>query len=202
MPNTNAIVRAELEPVSRGAMSRTRVLLPPEIAATILAISTVLLGAVLGVPTFGIFLGWAAAGLASSGRATRMFNLGTCLVIGALFGAGTLAAQAALAQVVGADVPLWVSTVIVLAVANPLMILVGRAPGLSSVPGMFIGFSTVLAVHLVGAAPISGNVLGALLLGASTNLVGLAFHWLNGRMTGRPRVARQSPQPADPTLMK
>ncbi|MDQ2660309.1 MAG: DUF1097 family protein [Actinomycetota bacterium] len=176
--------------------------LPPEIAATILAISTVLLGAALGVPTFGIFLGWAAAALASGGRATRMSILGRCLVIGALFGAGTLAAQAALAQALGADVPLWVCTVIVLAIANPLMILLGRVPSFGSVPGMFIGFSTVLAVYLVDAAPISGNVLGALLVAASTNLTGLGFNWLNGRMTGRPRVAQPGPEPADPTLMK
>lgn len=202
MLNTSETVRAELEPVATAETSRARVVLPPEVAATILAISTVLLGAVVGVPTFGIFLGWAAAALASSGLATRMSVLGRCLVIGALFGAGTLAAQSVVGQLLGAEVPLWVSTVIVLAVANPLMILLGRTPAFGSVPGMFIGFSTVLAVHLVSAAPIAGNVLGALLVGAATNLTGLGFHWLNGRMTGRPRVAHRGPKPADPTLMK
>ena len=209
MLNTTASVRVELESVAvderdRPAVDepRPRVVLPPEIAATILAVSSVLLGALLDVPTFGIFLGWAAAALATTSRATRMSTLATCLMVGALFGTGTIAGASALGAILGTAVPLWVSTILVLAVANPLMILLGRSTAFNAVPGMFIGFSTVLAVHLIEAAPISGNVLGALLVGAATNLIGLGFHWLNGRMTGRPQAAKPGSMPADHTLMK
>ncbi len=209
MLNTTANERVELDPVAiqgserpPGIGRRPPRKVPPEIAATILAISTVLLGALIDVPTFGIFLGWAAAALAATHRAARMSTLATCLVVGAVFGTGTLAAASGLEVILGPAMPPWVSTILVLAMANPLMILLGRATAFSAVPGMFIGFSTVLAVHLIGAAPISGNVFAALLVGAATNLIGLGFNWLNGRMTGRLRATNPGSVPADHTLIK
>ncbi|MET0853981.1 MAG: DUF1097 domain-containing protein [Microterricola sp.] len=188
--STDLNVRRRQAPAAEGRASRFRLALPPEIAATLLAVSTVLLGAMLGLPTYGIFLGWAAAGLAGTGRPARLPVLARCLAIGAVFGAGTLAATTALGTVLGPDVPQWVSAVAVLAIANPLMIMVGRAPALSSVPGMFIGFSTLFAVHLGNTAAISGDIVAALLVTVSMNLTGLAFYMLYNRLTGRPRAER------------
>ena len=169
---------------------RPRRALPPEVAATVLALSTVVLGAVFGVPTFGIFLGWAAAALASSGAAVRMPLLGRCLAMGALFGAGTILVQSALGQILGTAVPQWLCALAALAIANPLLILLGRTAAFSAVPGMFIGFSTVFAVSLSGGTPISGSILGALVVSVLTNLTGVAFHWLYGRMATRRSVKR------------
>jgi hypothetical protein len=183
-------VRRERLPVVSEQAARFRMALPPEIAATVLAHSTVVLGALLGLPTFGIFLGWAAAGLSGAGRA-RLSILGSCLAIGAVFGAGTLAAQSALGDVLGPEVPQWICALAVLAIANPLLILLGRLPRLGSVPGMFIGFSTLFAVFLSGSAPVSGNIVMALLVTVSMNLTGLGFYWLYNRMTAGPRVARR-----------
>ncbi|RZU66860.1 uncharacterized protein DUF1097 [Microterricola gilva] len=183
-------VRERQAPIEAGRAGRFRLALPPEIAATLLAVSTVALGALLGLPTYGIFLGWAAAGLAGTGRPARLPVLARCLAVGAVFGAGTLAATSALESVLGPDVPQWVCAAVVLAVANPLMIMVGRAPALSSVPGMFIGFSTLFAVFFSNTAAVSGNIVAALLVTVSMNLTGLAFYLIYNRLTGRPRAER------------
>lgn len=188
--STDVNVRRERPPAVSEQAGRFRMSLPPEIAATVLALSTVVLGAVLGLPTFGIFLGWAAAGLSGTGKAARLSTLGSCLVVGAAFGAGTLAAQSALGTILGPDVPQWICAVAALAIANPLLILLGRLPRFSSVPGMFIGFSTLFAVFLSASAPVSGNIIMALLVTVAMNLTGLGFYRLYNRMTARPCEAR------------
>lgn len=164
----------------------TRGVLPAEAAATVLAISAVMLGVLLDLPIYGIFLGWAAAGLAGTGG-LRMPVLGRSLAVGAVFGAGVLSAQAALEQALGPVVPPWAYTVAALAVANPLMILLGRTSMFGSVPGMFIGFSTLFAVQLGSSAPITDNILGALAVSVFMNLTGLAVHWAFGHLTGSAR---------------
>lgn len=166
------------------AEGQSRRVLPPEAAATVLAISAVMLGVLLDLPIYGIFLGWAAAGLAGTGGALRMPVLGRSLAVGAVFGAGVLSAQAALEQVLGPVVPPWAYTVAALAIANPLMILLGRTSMFGSVPGMFIGFSTLFAVQLGSSAPITDSILGALAVSVFMNLTGLAVHWAFGRLTG------------------
>lgn len=193
--SNSTTVQPQYESVVDQRTSLPRLALPPEVAATLLALSTVALGAFLNLPTYGIFLGWAAAGLAAGNTGARIPVLGRCLVIGALFGAATLAGQLALEQLLGSAVPGWVCLVVVLAVANPLMIVLGRIPAFDSVPGMFIGFSTLLAVHLGGAAPISDSILGALVVSASMNLIGLGFYWLHNRLTGRRAVEPDSGAP-------
>lgn len=182
--NVNANVPTEHDPVTSTSNGPSRRVLPPEIAATVLAISAVLLGALLGLPIYGIFLGWAAAGLAASNKSMSMPILGSCLVIGAAFGAATLTAQFALEQNLGPSVPQWACTVTALAIANPMMILLGRTRAFSSVPAMFIGFSTLFAVHLGSTAPITDNIIGALLVSVFMNLTGLGVHWTFGRLTG------------------
>lgn len=173
--------------------------LPPEIAATILALSAVALGALFSVPAFGIFFGWAAASLTVGiPRAPRRV-LARCLVVGSLFGAGTLAAQAALTPMLGDDVPTWVLSLAVLAIANPLMIALGRIPAVGSVPGMFIGFSTILAVHLGGLAPVADSIVVSFLSSIATNLIGVTFVWIYARLTGArtaaaPRATEREPR--------
>jgi len=157
--------------------------LPPEIAATILALSAVLGAVAFQVPAFGIFFGWAAATLNSGIPRARRSTLAVCLVVGAAFGTGTLVAQAALLPLLGDTVPDWVGTVVALAIANPLMIALGRVPRFGSVPGMFIGFSTVLAIHLGGLAPVADSPVTSFLVAVATTLVGVSFLWVYGWMT-------------------
>lgn len=178
--NTNGQAEGEATVNSTG---RSRRVLPPEAAATVLAISAVMLGVLLELPIYGIFLGWAAAGLAGTSGTVSMPVLGRCLAVGAVFGAAVLSAQATLEQLLGPGVPLWVYTVAALAVANPLMVLLGRTPMFGSVPGMFIGFSTLFAVQLGSLTPMTNNILGALAVSMFTNLTGLAVHWAFGRLT-------------------
>lgn len=171
-------------PSSSAPRARTRRGLPPEIAATILALSAVVFGALTGMPAFGIFFGWAAASLTFGIPRARRMVLARCLLVGALFSAATLVAQDALTPVIEGRMPEWMLTVGVLAIANPLLIALGRIPALGSVPGMFIGFSTVLAVHLGGLAPVQNDIAMSLLTAIITTSIGVTFVWLYGQLTG------------------
>lgn len=170
---------------------RTSRALPPEVAATILAVSATILGALLNLPIYGIFLGWAAAGLAGSSRGVPTRTLARCLAVGALFGAGALTAQAALGAALGPAVPMWVAAAAALATLNPLLILLGRTSAFRSAPAMFVGFSTLFAVNLGSTTPVTDSITGALCVGVLTNLTGLGCHRAFGRMTGRRHVARR-----------
>lgn len=165
--------------------------LPPELAATLLALSALLLGVIFHVPAFGIFFGWAAASLSFGIPRARISVLMLCLSIGGTFGAATLAAQAALIPALGTSVPEWVSSLLTLAIANPLMIALGRHPRFSSVPGMFIGFSTLLAVHLGGFAPVPGSIPVSLLVVIATTLTGTTFVWAYRWLTAAPATDAQ-----------
>ncbi|WP_324650281.1 DUF1097 family protein [Georgenia sp. H159] len=169
--------------VTSSVSSRARRVLPPEIAATILAVCATILGAVSGLPVYGVFLGWAAAGLAGGSRAVRTPVLVSCLTTGAVLGTGALAAASALGQIVGPDVPQWLGTVAALIVINPLMILLGRTRALTSVPAMFIGFSTLFAVHLGGTASTWEGMIGVLVATVLTNSIGVGCHRIFGHLT-------------------
>jgi len=161
-----------------------RALLPPELAATVLAVSAVFLGGVLALPVYGVFLGWAAASFARHGR-IRSAVLMRCLCAGGAFGAATLAGAAGLSQLLGADVPAWSGAVLAIAIANPVLILLGRSSAFGAVPALFIGFSTVFAVHLGSTHALTDSIAGALLVAMVANFAGVGADWVGNRMSGR-----------------
>ncbi|MGF2949689.1 DUF1097 domain-containing protein [Microbacterium alcoholitolerans] len=167
------------EAVDSGARRRP---MPPELSATILAVAAVLVGGILGMPVYGVFLGWAAASLARRGGIPSRVVL-LCLAAGGVLGAATLAATAVVAPLLGPNAPEWLSAVLSLAVANPILILLGRLRAFAAVPAMFIGFSTLLAVHLGSTHELTDGLLGALLVASATNLAGVGVNWLGERMT-------------------
>jgi hypothetical protein len=158
--------------------------LPPEVSATVLAVSAVLLGGILTLPVYGVFLGWAAASFARHGR-IRPAVLMRCLCTGGAFGAATLAGAARLSQLLSAEVPAWSGAVIAFAIANPVLILLGRSRAFGGVPAMFIGFSTVFAVHLGSTHALTDGIVGALLVALVTNIAGVGADWVGHRTSGR-----------------
>jgi hypothetical protein len=151
-----------------------------------LAATTVPLGALANLPTWGIFLGWAAASLAMASGTRGIWALVRALPMGALCAALTLMVQSAVFAVAvqSVAVPQWIPALAVLVVINPFMILLGRTAWFSSVPGIFVGFSTVLAGHAGGFGPVPGSIGWAMATGAVMNLVGIAFFLAYGRLTG------------------
>ena len=150
--------------------------MPIEISATLLAASTIFIGgASLNLPTWGIFLGWAAVSLSGGPSRSSLFALGRTLPVGAVFALGTRWLQGFLAAAAGPAVPAWAPGLAAILVMNPVMLLLGRIRALSLVPGMFIGFSTVLATHFGNFGPAPGSIVAAFLCGLGMNLLGLGF---------------------------
>lgn len=151
---------------------------PIEATATLLTISTLLLGdPTLNLPTWGIFLGWAATSLCGRPTKATIGAIGPALLVGGFFALLTLLLREALLTHSALNVPAWGATLIALTVINPLMLLLGRLKALSLVPGMFIGFSTVLATYFGGFGPGPENVLSAFIYGTTMNVLGIGFSW-------------------------
>ncbi|WP_196810867.1 DUF1097 domain-containing protein [Arthrobacter sp. 35W] len=150
--------------------------MPIEVSATLLAAFTIFIGgASLNLPTWGIFLGWAAISLPGGPSHSSLSALGRTLPVGAVFALGTLWLQGFLASTAGPSIPAWAPGLAAILVMNPGMLLLGRIRALSLVPGMFVGFSTVLATHLGHFGPVPGSIVAAFLCGLGMNLLGLGF---------------------------
>lgn len=172
-----------------------------EVSATILAVSAVVVGGVTGLPSYGVFLGWAAASLAQR-AGIRSGVLVRCLIAGSALGTVCLLGSSALGVLLGPGVPAWVSAAVALVVVNPLLILLGRSVRFTAVPAMFIGFSSLLAIHFGSTLPLTGSILGALLVALATNLAGVGVNWLGTRMTPdtKPRAASRGAARPDSRL--
>lgn len=157
--------------------------LPMEVSATLLAASTVFVG-MAGLPTWGIFLGWAATSLCG-GPTRRVFSmLSRTLLIGAAFAVATAVLQQWLADAFGPHVPAWLSLLLAVLVMNPGMLLLGRIRAMSLIPGMFIGFSTVLATQAGSFGPFPGDIAWSAICGLAMNLLGLGVAWAATAMSG------------------
>lgn len=157
--------------------------LPMEFSATLLAASTVFAG-MAGLPTWGIFLGWAATSLCGGPTGPVFSMLSRTLLIGAAFAAATAVLQQWLADAFGPHVPAWFSLLLAILVMNPGMLLLGRIRAVSLIPGMFIGFSTVLATQAGSFGPLPGDIAWSAICGLAMNLLGLAVAWAATAMSG------------------
>lgn len=152
--------------------------LPMEATATLLALSTILISSpTLNLPTWGIFLGWAATSL--SGKPTRatMGAIARTLVLGACCALATLLIQDLLMEQTTMPMPEWAATATAILLINPLMIFMGRFKTFAVVPGMFVGFSTVLATHVGGFGFAPGNPGSSFTCAIVMNIVGIGFSW-------------------------
>jgi hypothetical protein len=156
-----------------------RIRIPLEGSATLLAASTIFIGgAPLNLPTWGIFLSWAATSLCGGPSRSSVVALGRTLLMGAVFALATIWLQGLLASIAGPLIPDWGPGLVAILVMNPGMLLLGRIRALSLIPGMFIGFSTVLATHLGHFGPVPGSIAAAFISGLGMNLLGLGFAWV------------------------
>lgn len=170
-----------------------------EATATLLALSTILISSpTLNLPTWGIFLGWAATSLC--GKATRaiMGAITRTLFLGACCALATLLIQDLLMEQTAMPMPEWAATAAAILLINPLMIFMGRFKTFAVVPGMFVGFSTVLATHMGGFGFAPGNPGSSFICATVMNVVGIGFSWA-GAYFSRPGVL-QAKNPNAPDL--
>lgn len=166
--------------------------LPMEVSATLLAASTVFIG-MAGLPAWGIFLGWAATSLCGGPTRRVLAVLWRTLLLGAVFAVATAFLQQWLAGVLGPQVPAWASLLLAILVMNPGMLLLGRIRWLSLIPGMFIGFSTVLATQAGPFGPVPGDIVWSAACGFAMNLLGLGVAWAATAMSGGRAAAEPAP---------
>ncbi|WP_051389309.1 DUF1097 domain-containing protein [Arthrobacter sp. 35W] len=171
--------------------------MPIEASATLLAASTIFIGgASLNLPTWGIFLGWAATMLAGGPSRSTIAALGRTLVVGGLFALATLWLEGMLGS--GLGLPVWAAALVSILVMNPGMLLLGRWAPLSLIPGMFIGFSTVLATHLGHFGPVPGSILSVFVCGLAMNLLGIGFAAVAMALSGGRRQRRSPTETQSP----
>lgn len=172
-----------------------RMRVPMEVPATVLAASTVFIGGpTANMPTWGIFLGWAATVLCGGPTYQNCKKLWLTMVTGSAFGLITVGLTEWLSPTaVSNGVPVEVLTAGIVLLVNPCLLLLGRTQTLSLVPGMFIGFSSMLASYYghFGYAP--GNLWAAALCGIAMNMLGPLFALVTNRLSTK----RHAPESTD-----
>lgn len=157
--------------------------LPVEVAASLLAITTVLIS--LGpphLPPWAIFIGW--AGTFAMGGPTRenMKRIWAVMPLGSVAAfLIVLGFQQAATLFTGAAYV--VAEMVILFVVNGAMISVARlSPVFAFVPGMFFGFATYFATFFGGFGPDSTSPVLALLAAVAMNALGPVYAWLNMKL--------------------
>lgn len=157
--------------------------LPTEVAASILAATTVLISLPpLNLPPWAIFIAW--AGTFAAGGPTRE-------VLKKIWPAMVLGSTAALLIVLLFDLAAkafsgWSFTIaqmVIIFVINGLMIATARVTSLFSfVPGMFFGFASFFATDFGGFGPVAHNAWWAWVAVVLMNALGPIFAWLNVKL--------------------
>jgi hypothetical protein len=179
-------------PEAAAPRSRNRVAV--EIAASVLAATTAFIGGnAANLPVWGIFVTWAgtfALGGPSRdvakrlwltmpiGSAAAMVIVASSSYLGPFFSAATAVQDLVLA--------------ICIFVFNGLMMSLGRVKLLSTVPGMFFGFSSYFATFFGGFGFAPHNLLAAWVSIVAMNALGPVFAFLNVRLTFPRRVASET----------
>lgn len=188
--------------VAAAPPTRTRVAV--EIAASVLAATTAFIGGnAANLPVWGIFVTWAgtfALGGPSRdvakrlwltmpiGSAAAMVICASSAYLGSFFSAATAVQDLVLA--------------ICIFVFNGLMMSLGRIKLLSTVPGMFFGFSSYFATYFGGFGFVPHNLLAAWVSVVAMNALGPVFAYLNVRLTFPRRLtssAAESVTAAEPS---
>ena len=174
---------ADEVPPTRQAGRTNWLNLPTEVAASLLAATTVLISLPpLHLPPWAIFIAW--AGTFAAGGPTRD-------VLKKIWPAMVLGSSVALLIVLTFDLASnffsgWSFTVaqmVIIFVLNGLMIATARlTPVFSFVPGMFFGFASFFATDFGGFGPVAHNHWWAWVACVSMNALGPIFAWLNVKL--------------------
>lgn len=157
--------------------------LPVEVAASLLAITTVLIAlGPLHLPPWAIFIGW--AGTFAMGGPTRenMRRIWAVMPLGS-FTAFLIVLGFHQAAQVFSGTAYVIAEMVILFVLNGAMISVSRlSPVFAFVPGMFFGFATYFATFFGGFGPDSTSPVLALLAAVAMNALGPVYAWLNMKL--------------------
>jgi len=157
--------------------------LPTEIAASLLAATTVLISLPpVNLPPWAIFIGWAGTFAAGGPKRDVFKKIWPAMVLGS-----TVALLIVLSfEQVSHYLSGWAFTVaqmVILFVLNGLMIATARVSStFSFVPGMFFGFASYFATVFGGFGPVAHNPWWAWVAVVPMNALGPIFAWLNVKL--------------------
>lgn len=126
---------------------------PPEIVASLLAVSTILMSLPpLGLPGWATFIGW--AGTFAIGDPTRdnMIKIWRTMPIGSVV-AYLIVLGFDQASYFVSGVSYVLAQMVILFVLNTVMLSIARFQPLSFAPGMFFGFASYFAMYYGGFGP-------------------------------------------------
>jgi hypothetical protein len=157
--------------------------LPGEIAASLLAITTVIISLPpANMPPWAIFVSWAGTFAAGGPKGAVLKKLWPVMPIGS---------TTALLIVLGFNeasrfLSGWafvVAQMVILGVLNSAQILLGRlVKPLGFVPGMFFGFASYFATYFGGFGPLAHNPFAAWAAVVPMNFLGPVYAWLNVKL--------------------
>lgn len=158
--------------------------LPTEVAASILAVTTVLIALPpANLPPWAIFIGWAGTFAAGGPTPAVLKKIWPVMVLGS---------TAALVIVLGFQAAShffsgWSFTIaqmIILFCINGLMISTSRlTKTLAFVPGMFFGFASFFATDFGGFGPVAHNPWWSWVAVVAMNALGPIYAWLNVKLS-------------------
>lgn len=169
--------------VDRAAKPASWLNLPVEIAASLLAVTTVLIAlGPLHLPPWAIFIGW--AGTFAMGGPTRenLHRIWAVMPLGSLTAFLIVLGFNQAAQIFTGSAYI-VAEMVILFCLNGAMISMARVSSLFAfIPGMFFGFATYFATFFGGFGPDSTSPAAALVAAVAMNALGPVYAWLNVKL--------------------
>ena len=176
-----------LEPPAQAALgaraSRFRVNLPLPVAASLLAVTTVLISLPpANFPPWAIFIGWAGTFAAGGPSLETIKKISPTMPVGSITACLIVLCFNAASHTFSG----WSFTaaqMVILFCLNSAQIVLGqKVKALAFVPGMFFGFASYFATYYGGFGPIAhhaGVALGAVVF---MNALGPLYAWLNVKL--------------------
>lgn len=157
--------------------------LPVEIAASLLAITTVLIAlGPLHLPPWAIFIGWAGTFAMGGPTPENLKKIWATMPLGSLT-AFLIVLAFNQASEIFTGTAYVVAEMVILFCLNGAMISMARVSSIFAfVPGMFFGFATYFATAFGGFGPDATSPLAALLPAIAMNALGPVFAWLNMKL--------------------
>lgn len=157
--------------------------LPTEVAASLLAVTTVLIALPpANLPPWAIFIGWAGTYAAGGPRPDVLRKIWPVMPVGALTAFLIVLGFGIASRHFSGDAFI-AAQMVILFVLNAAQILLARlVHAFAFVPGLFFGFASYFATYFGGFGPHPHDAVWALVAVVAMNALGPLYAWLNMKL--------------------
>jgi len=157
--------------------------LPAEIVASLLAVTTVLMAQLpYQLPVWAIFVSWAGTFAMGGPSAANLKRIWPVMPIGAFTGFLIVLGFTQASHLFTGSAFV-IAQMVILFVLNAGMMLLGRLPAFSFIPGMFFGFASFFATMFGGFGFVPHSPFAALCATILMNAVGPAYAWITANFS-------------------